>query len=173
MIVCPLCEHTQAQGDECEVCGRRFPAGVAVPVPVAPVEGLEATGHAPVHPAAEQTPDLEATRFAAAQVAPEVTPDIEATRAAPVAAVPLDVVPDLERISDGLPADEGVLLPPLPVCRYCRTPAGPDERICSRCGMRLPVFAVAPAVPAAEEGRVCGCGARVRGQVCPACGARR
>ena len=48
MITCPVCEHPQAQGTECDICGRPFPpdvvhtAGHADPPPE-PVPGLELT----------------------------------------------------------------------------------------------------------------------------------
>jgi hypothetical protein len=58
-------------------------------------------------------------------------------------------------------------------CRYCRTPATGWEKLCLRCGMRLPLLrpvrraAIALAAPCGD------CGLRSSGPVCPGCGARR
>jgi hypothetical protein len=78
----------------------------------------------------------------------------------------------LERTASGIPGDGPTPLAVFVACRYCRTPALPGERICSRCGMRLPVASGPRGGPGAEGGRVCGCGALVRGSACPTCGAR-
>jgi len=173
MIVCPVCEHQQQQGAECEVCGKKILHGPdAIPY-VPPVEGLEPTRHADVDVGSEGFAEIERTRHAAVQVLDvETTPGIEATRAAPVD-VESDPTPDVERISDGLPGDEPTAMPAFAVCRYCRTPAMPGERICARCGMRLSVVdpAAAPA-PAAAAPRICSCGTTVRGDRCMSCGAR-
>jgi hypothetical protein len=177
MIVCPVCEHQQAQGAECEVCGKRLTAGVsAEDLAIPPVEGLEPTGHAPIDVVpTEQVAELEPTlRPSAAALPPDPTPDLEATRAAPVD-VDVAPVPDVERTAapeDDLPT----ILPTFVTCRYCRTPAMPGERICARCGMRLPVVTegAAGAVGEATEQRTCTCGTPLRPDVslCPSCGAR-
>ena len=65
MIICPVCEHPQAQGDECDQCGKRLSAprgpGVAA---VAPLPDLELTPHAggkaPVP--VERVPEIAPTR---------------------------------------------------------------------------------------------------------------
>jgi hypothetical protein len=172
MIVCPVCEHAQAQGAECEVCGKRLGAPSVVDPVQPPVEGLEPTGRAAVDVPAAPLPELEPTRHAAAAAADDRTPDLEATRAAPV---DVDVEPaaDVERTAGGIPGDAPTALPAAVACRYCRTPAGPGERICGRCGMRLPVLASGPAPDAAAEGWRCSCGTLARGSLCPSCGARR
>jgi hypothetical protein len=177
MIVCPLCEHAQVAAIECEVCGRTL-AGAGGPVPGVPrLEGLEPTLYDPAPPLPGTLPELEPTARAAAPVTAGVAAaaafeplQLEATRAAPI---DVDAPPlaDVERTGFELPADGPTALPAFPICRYCRTPAMPGERICSRCGMRLPVLVPAGA-PEASAGRVCGCGALVRGGACPACGAR-
>jgi hypothetical protein len=174
MIVCPVCEHAQPHGGECEVCGKRL-AGAPPPSPaVAPVEGLEPTLHAgaPSLPP-DAVPGLEPTGHGPVHVAAERVPDVEATCAAPVD-VDAPPVPDLERTeAEGLPSDARTELPAFPVCRYCRTPALPGERVCSRCGMRLPALAAAAGpAPAEPPVRRCSCGAPLRGPVCPACGGR-
>jgi len=171
MIVCPVCEHPQAQGAECEVCGKRLASGPsAADLAIPPVEGLEPTLHAPSVAAAERIAELEPTLHAPAVDLPDVMPDLEATRTAPVD-VDVEPVPDVERTSEGIPGDVPTALPAIQVCRYCRTPAMPGERICSRCGMRLPVLGGAGAEPTPAV-RLCSCGAATRSSLCPTCGAR-
>jgi hypothetical protein len=181
MIVCPVCEHQQAQGAECEVCGKRLATGVApADLAIPAVEGLEPTFHAAAAaPAADRVAELEPTRHDAALTAAapalDVTPDLEATRAAPVD-VEVAPTPDVERTAAGIPDDAPTALPAFVTCRYCRTPAMPGERICARCGMRLPVVeAGAAAAAASEEAPLCSCGMTLRPGVslCPSCGARR
>ncbi|BDG06599.1 hypothetical protein [Anaeromyxobacter oryzae] len=173
MIVCPVCEHAQPEGAECEVCGKRFGrAAIAAPVPL--LEGLETTSYdGGGVPVPTPIPELEPTRHGpAALVVADAPPDVERTAAAPVDvdAAPL---PDLERTRAELPGDGPTPLPAQVLCRYCRTPAGPGERICGRCGMRLPVIAAPPREAAQAAGpRLCSCGAPVSGALCPACGAR-
>ena len=87
--------------------------------------------------------------------------------------VEVSPTPDLERTAAALPGDARTELPLFATCRYCRTPAMPGERICARCGMRLPV--VAPATPEVSRPlRHCSCGTAVRADasLCPSCGAR-
>jgi hypothetical protein len=175
MIVCPLCEHAQAEAGECEECGKRLSGVPGAAARVAPLEGLEPTGHAAAQsaeaPAVDGVDGLEATSHApVGEVAP-LPVETEPTRAAPVD-VDGPALEGLEHTSSEIPGDGPTPLPVFVTCRYCRTPALPDERICGRCGMRLPVAAGPRGDPAAEVGRVCGCGALVRGGVCPACGAR-
>ncbi|MFT3916122.1 MAG: hypothetical protein QM704_19155 [Anaeromyxobacteraceae bacterium] len=174
MIVCPLCENQQPAGDACDVCGRPFPADVAVPVPVAPAEGLEATRFEAVAVTVGVLPELEPTHHQAALEIAERVPDLEPTLAAPIPDVPGDGVPDLEPTSEAIPGDAPTPFPVAITCRYCRNPAHPGERLCAHCGMRLPVAASAPAPGAIDPdaARLCGCGNPIRGPVCPACGAR-
>jgi hypothetical protein len=172
MIVCPVCEHAQAQGAECEVCGKRLVAGPGA-LPDAPtIEGLEPTLQAAVPAGASaRIPELEPTGHAAVEAAPDATPDIEQTCVAPVD-VDVAPAPDIERIEDGLPVDAPTAVPAFVACRYCRTTAAPGERLCARCGMRLPIFEGARP-DAAPAGWRCGCGALVTQSLCPSCGARR
>lgn len=170
MIVCPVCEHAQAQGAECEVCGKKLLHGAAAIPFVPPVEGLEPTRVADVDVEGERFPELEPTGHAAVDAPLEVAPGVDSGRAPPVD-VPDERVPDIERVGEGIPGDAPTAVPALVTCRYCRTPAAPGERICGRCGMRLPVFAER----AAEEAPVvrhCSCGTVVKGPLCPSCGAR-
>jgi hypothetical protein len=176
MIVCPVCEHPQAQGTECEVCGKRLAPGPAEPAAALPrVPDLEPTAHAPGGAPSERLADLEPTGHAGAQaVALDAVPDLEATRAAPVD-VATAPIPDVEPTRTSIPGDAPTAVPAVIACRYCRTPAAPGERICGRCGMRLPAFGSAAAQRAGggePAARLCSCGAPVRGALCPSCGAR-
>jgi hypothetical protein len=180
MIVCPVCEHPQAQGAECEVCGKRLVAGPsAADLAIPTVEGLEPTLLSPVDAPADRVPELEPTLLhtaaaTAAAAALDVTPDLEATRAPPVD-VQVSPVPDVERTAMEIPGDAPTAVPAFATCRYCRTPAMPGERICSRCGMRVP-FIGGPAIDAGnpEAARICTCGTTIRAgaSLCPSCGAR-
>jgi hypothetical protein len=177
VITCPVCEQAQAAGDECQVCGRPLVgAGGATAAldeaPVEPMEGLERTLAAPVEAAVEVVPDLEPTlRVSAGAVPAEPMPELEATAAAPVQA-PAEQVADLEPTAAAPSGDARTELPLFPVCRYCRTPAGPGQKICDRCGMQ--VVGLAPAGPAGEgpRPRLCSCGTPITRSTCPACGAR-
>lgn len=175
MIVCPLCEHQQVTGSECEQCGRRLEEGRGTDAPVAPMDGLEQTALDTAGVAAataDLLADLEVTRFepAEAPLLSEVVPDLEQTRAEPVE-IAADPTPDVERVQAGLPEDGPTPLSMVVTCRYCRTEAGPGERLCGRCGMRLEGLAAAPAAAAASL-RLCSCGTPVTRPRCPACGAR-
>lgn len=172
MIVCPVCEHAQPQGAECEVCGRRFAAAVVAP-PLAPLEGLE-TNQLPAGAAPEPAAflELEPTLHGAVPLlAGAAVPDVERTAAAPVD-VDAPPIPDLERTQAGLPGDGPTPVAAQVICRYCRTPAAPEQRLCDRCGMRLPVISSSPQGPVTSAARLCSCGTPVSGALCPACGAR-
>jgi hypothetical protein len=177
MIVCPVCEHSQAIGAECEVCGKRFAPGALPVAPVTPMEGLETTGHGAVDlglAIAEPIPELEPTLAAPVDAPEERTPGMEPTGAAPVD-VDAVAIPDLERVQHAeLPGDAPTALPVAPICRYCRTPAVPGEKSCSRCGMRLPVIDASLVVQGAGGGHQCpNCGAFVTArELCPGCGNR-
>jgi hypothetical protein len=171
MPTCALCESSQPVGESCDVCGRPFPASEAVPVPVQPLEGLEATRHdatrdAPTAPLAE----LESTAAREAGSVPaEVVEGFAPTAAAPVT---VEVTPlEVERVEDAVL--EGAGAPGPVACRYCRTAAPPGARFCAVCGMRLPL--VRPLRAAGDAlGEPCrDCGIPMSGAQCPACGARR
>lgn len=171
MTVCPVCEHPQPQGPECEVCGKRLVKGPTGADLVSPVDGLEPTSHPPADTGAERLAELEPTRHAAAAPADDRTPELEATRAAPVD-VDAEPAPDVEPTAAGIPGDLPTVLPAVLSCRYCRTPAVSGERLCTRCGMRLPLPGGVREEAAAAAGRRCSCGTLVRGSLCPTCGAR-
>ncbi len=174
MVVCPVCEHAQDGGTECEVCGRRLQVAAEAAAPIPPLEGLESTLRPGVlADGAGPMPELEQTCAAPVPAPPGPgLPDLERSGAAPVDP-PIAPIPDVERTGDGAPADERTPYPVLVVCRYCRTPASVGEKLCSRCGMRLPLAAPAVHVPGPEEGvRMCTCGLPVQGPRCPSCGAR-
>ncbi len=170
MIVCPVCEHPQALGGECEVCGRRLGGAAGASPPVPALEGLDLGRHASVAASPERLPDLEPTGHPASSYVPDQTPGVDPGRAEPVD-VEGSPIPGLERTAAEIPDDGPTPIPALVACRYCRTPAMPDERICSRCGMRLPVIDGARP-EAVEDTRLCSCGAPVHGSACPSCGAR-
>jgi len=175
VILCPVCEHQQAAGSECEVCGRRLLEGRGTDAPVAPLEGLEPTRQDQADAGLDEPmPDLEPTLQAAVADAaggPGEGLVLEPTLAARVEVV-ADDVPDLERTQAGLPDDGPTPMAAVVTCRYCRTEAAPGERRCGRCGMRLPEpLATGPAgVPVAPS--LCSCGTPVTRARCPACGAR-
>ncbi len=173
MITCPLCEHRQEGGDECQACGQRLSGPGVVAVPVPRLEGLEPTAllEHPAEVPADPVPGLEPTRHAAVEIAAMASPEIEPTRVAPVE-VAVETAPDLERTAAEPVPGEAAEPPPAPVCRYCRTPALPGEVICGRCGMKLPVIAApeAAAPAAATETRCPLCGTVSAGTVCTGCG---
>lgn len=174
MVVCPLCEHPQAGGTECEVCGRRLPAGPEGGAPVPTLPELEPTqvASAPDLPIDEMM-GLEVTAHAPVDVpASAIIPELEPSAAAPVDVSP-PPLPDIERSLEGLPSDAPTPYPAVVICRYCRTEAQLGEKLCGRCGMRLPTLAlVPPPQPGASEVQLCTCGTPLRGSLCPHCGAR-
>ncbi len=173
MILCPVCEHAQATGDECDVCGRRLADVGAEAPPVPPVAGLEPTRLPPADaPVEAPLADLEPTRRPAVEVAPALAVDVEPTRAAPVE-VAVEETPGLERTAvEPIPGDAPTPEAIAVVCRYCRTPAFPGEVICGNCGMRLPLDRAAPVLPAEERVpvRCPSCGTPNRDDVCTGCG---
>jgi hypothetical protein len=140
MIICPVCEHQQAQGDECDNCGKKLqvPRAAAVAVPTLPE--LEQTQHLGGRVAvdAPTIPELDQTRQQAGpDLPPQVVQDMETTRAAPVGTISVEAVPELDTgraVDDGVrtAAPTGAVM-----CRYCRNVQA-EGVVCDRCGMRLP-----------------------------------
>ncbi|MEW5739044.1 MAG: hypothetical protein AB1938_08960 [Myxococcota bacterium] len=177
---CPVCDHEQAFGLECDVCGKDLGGLGALgppPVAVAPVEGLEVTIPGRVgEVVVERLGELESTRAADVDVAVQQLPDVEQNQAAPVGEVPVERI---ELTVDRAP-DDGVrvALPSGPItCRYCRNVQAAGS-ICERCGMKLPVVIIVPqagaasaksAEPVHTRCRACGAPATA-GERCGDCG---
>jgi hypothetical protein len=177
MITCPVCEHTQAGGDECEQCGKRFGGRAATAVPDVPrLAELELTPHqgGRVEVPSQLMAELEMTQLGRGPDLPPVSfPEMERTRTG-VGDVDAPPMADLEL---GRAPDDGARteIPWGAVkCRYC----GHEQvegKLCDQCGMRLPSFeAAAPAqvttIP--DDLRVrCKCGSPARpGARCGNCG---
>ncbi|AKF81953.1 hypothetical protein SAMN05443572_103167 [Myxococcus fulvus] len=183
MIICPVCDHVQPEGTECDVCGKRFPVAAAgATPPVAPLPELELTPHAGGRDAvnAQPLPELDITRLRSGpDLPPQVVQDLELTRSAPTGDLPVAVLPELDT---GRAPDDGVrTAAPLGAvtCRYCRNVQA-QGLLCDNCGMRLPRARVAPAVVAGKPGAdddnwmACpSCHTRGRpGRACSECGTR-
>ena len=180
-MICPVCEHSQDFGVECEVCGKDL-GGLgdlgAPPSSDEVVEGLEATiGERVGEVAVERVGELEVTSLSTGDVAVIEMDEMERTGSAPVGAVQAEPMIDLAE--DRAP-DDGVRTE-APVgevsCRYCRHVQA-EGLICDNCGMKLPK--VAPAIvtvdtgkpkPSFESVRCRSCGAPAKpGQRCTDCG---
>lgn len=177
MTVCPVCEHSQEIGFECDVCGKDLSGVLGAlgppPVAVARLGELESTAIdrvGEVH--IEQVAALEVNVMPAAPDAPAATtPDLQLSRVAPVGEVPVERVGDLtvDRV-----ADDGVrtAAPSGQVtCRYCKN-VQQVGTVCERCGMRLPApMALERAAPNLESVRCRACGAKATAsERCRECG---
>ncbi|WP_434390336.1 hypothetical protein [Melittangium boletus] len=181
MIICPICEHQQAQGTECDVCGKKLVAAAPVAVAVAPMPDMETThvagGRAPV--AVSAIADLELTRQqAVGAVAVQPVSDLDTGRSAPVGNIVSSPVDDMDTgraLSDG----HRTAAPTGPaICRYCRTPQE-SGLVCDRCGMRLIKMRTPPPaqaqgealVPSGEWTKCTKCHTNARaGRACVSCG---
>lgn len=182
MVICPVCEHQQDFGVECDVCGKALGGldGLAPPPVSAPrLADLEVTGYAPAgEVAVAPEAALEVTSHApTGAVAAPPPQELEATSAGPVGEV---AVPRLEDLTQDRAVDDGVRTgaPAGPVtCRYCRHVQAAGA-LCDRCGMKLPTIIVVPGGPAsgarggvAVKTRCRTCGApATAGQRCGDCG---
>ncbi len=180
MIICPICEHQQAQGIECDVCGKKLVAAAPVAVAVTALPDLEGTqlagGRAPV--AVAPVADLELTARPAAQVG-AVAPvaDLDAGRSAAVGNVVVAPVQDMDTGRSDWVGPKTAKPSGPTVCRYCRTPQA-EGLVCERCGMRLPKpreTAAAPAtaalVASGEWTKCTKCQTNTRaGRACVSCG---
>ena len=180
MITCPVCEHTQAGGDECEQCGKRFTARAAGGGDVPRLAELESTPYddGDVEVRTERLSELELTQLQRGQDLPPVSfPEMERTGQGGGGDVDAPPIPDLD---PGRAPDDGVRTE-IPwgamKCRYC----GHEQvegALCDQCGMRLPRFgpdgaAPDPATSAVDDDlRVrCKCGSPARpGLRCGNCG---
>ncbi|MBJ6762860.1 hypothetical protein JGU66_19020 [Myxococcaceae bacterium JPH2] len=181
MIICPVCDHVQPQGDECETCGKRFPVvNLTEAPPVQTLPELELTHHANGRVTVETAPlpELDLTRLRSGPDLPAmVVPDLELTRTGDTGAVPVAPMTDLDT---GRAEDDGVrTAAPVGavVCRYCKHVQS-EGLLCDRCGMRLPrarIAATAAPTRAAEGDwlacPVCHTPTRP-GRTCTECGAR-
>lgn len=178
MITCPLCEHQQELGFECEQCGKDLGTLADLGPPPTrdePLEGLE-THEVVGDVAAEILPEIEPTTYAPVEVSPDVTPELERTAHGSVGDVTVEPMIDLtvDRAVDAEPKTP--LVQGTVSCRYCHH-AQPAQRLCERCGMSLPriagtVAAAGPVTrPAGEMTRCRACGAPAKvGQRCGDCG---
>jgi hypothetical protein len=179
MIICPMCEHQQAQGIECEVCGKKLVAAAPVAVAVATLPELEQTqlagGRAPVPVAS--IPDLELTRRdSVPNVATAPVQDLDTGRSAKVGNVAAAPMQDMDTgRAEAIGAKTAAPTGPV-ICRYCRTPQ--TGAVCDTCGMRLPKARMASAaarpealVPAGERTKCPKCTSPAHaGRACVTCG---
>jgi len=173
MPECPVCEHVQEGGEECQVCGRRLGPRGAAGWQVEPIPGLEPTSAGAVQIGAEGLAGLEPTRLeAGGEARPEPVADwLERTGAGAVAPAALEVPPGLElHRAAPVPGDAADPLAAT-LCRYCREPAAPGDRFCPRCGMRLPLFDARQVAAEVLGARCPECGGEAAGPRCRRCGA--
>jgi hypothetical protein len=177
MTVCPVCEHQQEVGFECDVCGKDLSGPLAglgpPPVAVEQVAGLEQTvGERVGDVGVERFADLELNVLPKAPDGPVAAmPDVEASRLAPVGEVPIERMTD---IADERAADDGVRTAAPSgqvVCRYCKN-VQPTGTVCDRCGMKLATALVTEVSrPVVELMRCRACGAPGPvGERCKECG---
>lgn len=183
MVICPLCEHQQAFGFECDQCGKDLTALAGLgglgppPAQIVPIDGLDQTVAERVGPVpTERVGDLEVTQFADVAVAVEAVSDLDTGRASQVGEVPVEPMIDLtldRAVDDGVRTalPTGALR-----CRYCGHSQA-SGAACERCGQRLPAASTeaAPAQRRAtgqvEKVRCRSCGApAVAGGRCGDCG---
>jgi hypothetical protein len=177
MTVCPVCEHQQELGFECEVCGKDLSGPLAglgpPPVAIQRVEGLEQTvGERVGDVGVQHINELELNAMPKAPDAPTGgTTDLELSQFAPTGAIPIEKVADLT--VDRAP-DDGVrtAAPSGQVtCRYCKN-ISPAGTVCAHCGMRLPrALQTEVSKPKVELFRCIACGAPgPAGAPCKECG---
>ncbi|MFZ5443230.1 MAG: hypothetical protein ACOZQL_24690 [Myxococcota bacterium] len=147
-MICPVCEHQQDFGIECDVCGKALGGldGLGPPpVMTQQIEGLEVTRLEPVGEIpVQRIGELEVTHHApVAQVALDRTPDVQHTAEKLVGEVAVERVADLsvDRVPDD--GQRTVLQAGAITCRYCRTVQAGGS-FCERCGMKLPTLVIVP-----------------------------
>jgi hypothetical protein len=174
MARCPLCEHEQVLGDACDVCGRPLRAPDVLDdllPPGPPLEGLEATGHAPVRAAPAAVSSLAELEPTGAPAVPAVLgppePWVEAT-CQPDVAVTVELL-EVERTSaDGERSPDEAFR----TCRYCGELVPDGEAFCLRCAMHAVASGPPREAAAAPVVRCRGCGSVGSGERCRACGER-
>ncbi len=149
MVTCPVCDHQQDFGVECDVCGKNL-GGLddlgPPPIREERVEGLEVTLHEPSgEVAVERIGELEVTRHAPVEVAADRTPDVEPSSLPDAGPVNVERLAEMQ--VDRVPDDgQRTVLPSGPItCRYCRHVQAAGS-LCDRCGMKLPTVIVVPGV---------------------------
>jgi hypothetical protein len=178
MTVCPVCEHQQEIGFECEVCGKDLSSlsglGGLGPPPIAVqrIAELEITVPDRVGDVgAARVAELEANAYAKVEVAAELTPGLETSQLAKVGEVPVERVADL---ADDRVRDDGVRTAAPTgqvICRYCKNVQATGT-VCDRCGMKLPTaLRTEAAAPKLQTERCRACGAPgIIGERCKECG---
>lgn len=145
MIVCPVCEHQQVAGYECDVCGKDLGASlggsdlIAPPAPEVPrLPELELPPNAAVgEVAVQRMPELELNAtLGLANVPTPAMPDLDTARA-PAVAVPVERLADLAQDRAEFVGQKAQAPGASLQCRYCGTVQA-QGAICDRCGMRLP-----------------------------------
>src|SRR3954452_2657394 len=99
MIICPVCEHSQAQGSTCDNCGKQLVLEVQDAPPVVAMADLEVTPHATGRAAVpvETIADLEATKVRSGPDLPaQAMPELDGHKIAAVGAVAVEKVADLD-----------------------------------------------------------------------------
>lgn len=142
MSVCPVCEHSQSQGTECDGCGKQLSARPADAVAPGLLADLEPTalGRSDADVLVTPAPDIERHLASPAALTVERTPDLDPTAFAAVA-VASEPVPDMEPTRFGGAGPQT----PAPVARVCRYCGNQQETgaLCDRCGMRIPSLRIA------------------------------
>ncbi len=178
-MICPLCDHAQRDGFECEVCGRSLLSLEEPPVFVEMTADLQPTTIEEAAPkdylfSTEEIPGFETTNQTpgAVELGPRLT-DFEATANREDSALVLAIEPidDLEheRFHDEAPRAAGVGA--VTACPNCGV-AGPAGSHCDSCGAKLPPMPLIVGVAIGGATALCrACGTQGQaGRRCVACG---
>ena len=168
MVICPVCEHEQAEASECDVCGRDLRAFASMDDELVAYEvlpNLEQTLAEPVAEVAlEAFPDIERHMLVGTVEVAAAEPVPELERLAPIGEVPFVT---LDELTEDRAADDGVRTTlsqgpaPCPFCGHLQQ----QGTVCNGCGRR---FKLSTAVAAGNAARVAAMGEARR---CAACGA--
>lgn len=173
MIVCPLCESSQAQGDTCDRCGKTLLHVPPTSSQYPPLPDLEVTSLARDLDAssAEPMPELELHRFSKIDLAAsdEAMPDVQRVAPAEEATAPTVELAGLE-VTRFAPASPPVMLGEAATCRYCGH-VQRRSRLCEKCANAMP--SVMPEEPETTVTKrhcpACGFEGEL-GKICAACG---